>query len=714
MKLIEIKNNFAKLYYRPKDVKIYIADFLTINDGNQKIISQVISIESTSEEDTNCAVLKFTLNLSEKNEISSYNGYVPSLNAEVSKTNPVVLKNFFGKGDNNFRIGEFTINKQLDLYLNKKFFENFAYIQSDRLENTRKLVKHLADSINASLIIDADGSLDINAPMEFYLCENFKLPINFDTLNFIYENDLNGLTVEQKAVVQDIVLDIQEYLKTEESGGYIPFDTLLSVVDEIYKSEKSTGIILFRNKLLRYKQSNLFASNDAEFKALIDAVNNNGAVYLCIKEVSDNWKKETLKFVFESVKQKSNIFLAVEDSYIDKDLIIELKEKHFPVITSKYNLEASNQIKSYAKNMIMFAPNEVQRNYPTYNTFLSKLNPDEYIVSGEETFYTPIIAAPVPFGKPEQEITMEPAPVIPDFSKTKIDSIHMEEGTPVIDESVEENDETLENLENQSGEDDTQKKDISEEEKSENIVEQEENNISSVEDEIAKDVDVMFYSKGKAPVLEENEKDDITVEEVVEAQQQDFSSDEDGMFSDEDLDMLDELNEDEQERETSQTAQESSIIEADNEEMPVIQDELEPESKDDPEEFPYGSESEENLSDDFNSLDLEDAGDIIDLENITEENLQDVPEEIAVVETPVLETKNKVPNIPVYTTEYDEKLRDDETIKIAEGNIVYHQKYGRGVVEQIISYGKKTLCSIQFDNIGRRLLDPNLADLKQV
>ena len=82
-------------------------------------------------------------------------------------------------------------------------------------------------------------------------------------------------------------------------------------------------------------------------------------------------------------------------------------------------------------------------------------------------------------------------------------------------------------------------------------------------------------------------------------------------------------------------------------------------------------------------------------------------------EEPVEEQKPQAPNIPVYTTGMDENLRPDETIKVAEGNIVYHQKYGRGVVEQIITYGKKTLCSIQFDNVGRRLLDPNLADLKQ-
>ena len=71
-------------------------------------------------------------------------------------------------------------------------------------------------------------------------------------------------------------------------------------------------------------------------------------------------------------------------------------------------------------------------------------------------------------------------------------------------------------------------------------------------------------------------------------------------------------------------------------------------------------------------------------------------------------------SIPIYKTELDENNSDNENVKIAEGNIVYHEKYGRGVVEELFNYGKRTLCSIQFDNVGRRLLDPNLAELKQM
>ena len=95
MKLVEIKNSLAKLYYEPAANQLVISDFLTVDDGNKKLLSQVISIESTSKNDTNCAILKFSLDLNETDAFSAYSGYVPSLDANISKTDEQILKNIF-------------------------------------------------------------------------------------------------------------------------------------------------------------------------------------------------------------------------------------------------------------------------------------------------------------------------------------------------------------------------------------------------------------------------------------------------------------------------------------------------------------------------------------------------------------------------------------------------------------------------------------------
>ena len=79
----------------------------------------------------------------------------------------------------------------------------------------------------------------------------------------------------------------------------------------------------------------------------------------------------------------------------------------------------------------------------------------------------------------------------------------------------------------------------------------------------------------------------------------------------------------------------------------------------------------------------------------------------------ILETKNSsTPIVPVY----DADIPQEDMVKsdpIQQGDTVIHAKYGSGVVEKMIKYGNKTLFSINFDNIGRRLLDPTLTEIKK-
>ena len=94
------------------------------------------------------------------------------------------------------------------------------------------------------------------------------------------------------------------------------------------------------------------------------------------------------------------------------------------------------------------------------------------------------------------------------------------------------------------------------------------------------------------------------------------------------------------------------------------------------------------------------------------EEVNDFVQEVA-EEKEILETRNaSTPIVPVYGADIpaeDMVLSDD----IEQGDTVIHAKYGNGVVEKMIKYGTKTLYSINFDNVGRRLLDPTLTEIKK-
>ena len=77
--------------------------------------------------------------------------------------------------------------------------------------------------------------------------------------------------------------------------------------------------------------------------------------------------------------------------------------------------------------------------------------------------------------------------------------------------------------------------------------------------------------------------------------------------------------------------------------------------------------------------------------------------------------QDSIPVVPVYTPEEDEgeEISGDE-IGYNKGDTVSHPRYGQGVIEKIIKYGNKTLCSIAFENVGRRLLDPSISEFEKI
>ena len=88
-----------------------------------------------------------------------------------------------------------------------------------------------------------------------------------------------------------------------------------------------------------------------------------------------------------------------------------------------------------------------------------------------------------------------------------------------------------------------------------------------------------------------------------------------------------------------------------------------------------------------------------------------VPEE---EKAKALETKEAhTPIVPVYSAEIpDEDVVESDPIN--QGDRVEHPEFGRGIVEKIINYGDRTLCSVNFEQVGRRLLDPKISELKKL
>lgn len=669
MKLVEIKNSLAKLYYQPKESPLVLSDFVLVDDGNQKLLAQVISLKSTSQENTNCAILKFSLDISD-DSFSAYSGYTPALDAKAEKASADLVSTVFSNSPNSFCIGNLTGSDNIPLNVNASILDNFLYLQSDVLEERQsffeKVSQYNNDNKQKTVVLDFDNLTDYANVKVVDLCGDFKLPVSNEILDYIYENDLTGLTVEQKTIVQDIILEIRDYISTLETG-FIPFNTLLDVVNGVYESDKSTGIILLRNKLLKYQQLNIFASEPSEIISLTNAIEGNTVTVFNLSKAESNWQKEAVKFLLENVEEKLYLVANITDDNIDTKILetIYKQENIFPVVSSGYGCTMAQQLKSLAKNLVLFRPNEQQKSFASYNSFLSKLAPKEFIVSGETTFFTPLIVKEFcDVFELNKQVSVVP--------QAQVASDQITEVEPLAEiDSAEQESFLAEDVE------------------------------LSLEDEIAKDVDKMFY--GNSETVSENIEESGNLDEAVTESDLDML---DNMnFAD--TDVIEELSLDLEEPEPTVSNEQA----VDFSEIDILSDDVPVENL----ELVAGQEQQEAVvNNEENLLDLVDDSE--ELPGFSELNPHE--EDTFLVDSssqsvsPVTNIQKQESSIPVYKPEIESE--SISSVKITVGNIVYHEKFGKGVVEEIFQHGNKVFCAIIFDKVGRRLLDPNVADIKQV
>ncbi len=187
---------------------------------------------------------------------------------------------------------------------------------------------------------------------------------------------------------------------------------------------------------------------------------------------------------------------------------------------------------------------------------------------------------------------------------------------------------------------------------------------------------------------EEQNDEDINIdEEIVKDVDKVFTTRKEEEITDSDLDFIDELNNDSTDEDVLETN--DDILEELTESSDDILEEL---SEDTPEEITEEIQEDSGI--------IEQDAPIEDYQPIEEAG-------------EILETRNaSTPMVPVYSADIpQEDLVMSDPIE--QGDLVTHAKYGNGVVEKMIKYGSKTLYSINFDNVGRRLLDPTLTEIKK-
>lgn len=688
MKVLEIKNNLVKIAYDVKD-NLSLSSFVIIEDVNTPYVAQVVNVKA--DVTANYAIVKLLFTFNEEGILKNYNGTIPSLKASVTVLPSNELLDIIPI-EQPIIMGQLA-QQNVQLKVDKTIFDNNLLVCSNNLENTSVLLNNIIKQLKEKIVIfDTDGQFDWEDKIVFG--KDFRLPLNYDTINFIYDNELDDVDATSKAIIQDIFIEVQEYTKTLPEG-YLPFETFLNVVDQQYRETQITQLILLKNKLLKYRDLNVFAETLKDVLSLSIAIDKSDITVIDISDMTPELQKLILSYTYDVMNSSGSdiySFVKTDNSNSDKKLLKKFlaRSNVYTTIICSHAYKYLSEIKEAAQNLILFAPLTLQHDFASYNTYLNKLNQDEFIIYGAHTQNIPLIVELDDITIPEEE---QPEEQEEEKTETEIPVQETAETTPAAETEIE-----VEQPVQQPSMPEIEYPDITIDE----IPAQTEDVTS--DDTVLVSVDENIQIVNEIPPVQNILEDEVIEETAAEEPENTDISPTENTVEDEPQITLEEPEID--------YSVEDIDIEENFGEPQIIEnnDELVEQVAKDVDKVLYEKLPEEEL--------LIDEQDILGADELTEDDLNLIDDlttndeqMTASQELPSFEEEEPVPVVPIYPAD-DIEQKDNRVLE--PGDRVSTPKYGEGVVEKMIKYGNKMLCSIEFPNIGRRLLDPAMSEITKL
>lgn len=673
MKLLEIKNNLVKLSYAETENPI-LGRFIILGSNEKSYVAQFVNLKSDTI--NNYAIAKLLFTFTPDGVVDNYDGSVPNMDSELSFLAAEELLNLLPI-ETPVKIGNLAQQDEmlsLDISVFERNFTIFVEKDSNKKTFISNCVRQLFQMKEKSVIVDTCNLFEDYPKIVF--SKDFKLPLNSKMIDYIFEYELAEVDAPTKAVIQDIFYAVQQYIDTLDFK-FLPIDNFVDVVANQYKDIQMPELALLKNKLLKYRDANVFANTKEEVLAFKERLNEKNCSIIDIKDINEPLQKEVMSFIHQALTEYEKyiyFFAPLTDNNSDKKLLKQfINNNHvFTTILVSSSYKYAQELKQHAQNILLFTPNDINHDFAAYNTFLNKLNSDECIAFGKLTQGIPFI---VDMSDLDLDLTLEDVlgdkyqfvPISDNMQLVKTDEYGNK--TPVnLAPELTQDDVVQSTQEEQTLEYAPMQEEISDFSQEETVIDEE---IPQIEESgIINEPAIELPQES----VEDNNKN--IVEPVSNILDDESISEEDQGLTEDDLE-LDPLPE---------------------------QEDLQSFDEEDLTDEPLDEDSTALTEDDLNFID---DNQIAQPSSMYEEQEPEITDDYQ--ESPYIE--EQTPVVPVYPAEQEPT---EESGDFQQGDSVTHPRYGRGVVEKIIKYGNKTLCSISFENVGRRLLDPTISELKKL
>jgi len=598
-----------KILFNPSSESLLIGDLVKIiNKDGTGIIGQAINIESVDSKDhNNIAKIKILFSLTSQKAWIEWIGNIPSKESRIEKVLVDELLFHINSSNNQplIPLGSLPLYNDAPNYVNSSKLKQptviFCDKQTQRIDLSLCLSQAVINLLSKVIILDFRGEYpNIPGAVRLEIGKDLKLPLNSHGIDLIYQKTLSDISIESKAIIENIFMEVQDYADSCELG-YIPFSSFREVVEDQHKNSDITELIILKNSLAKLDKQGIYANDTFEIEALKLYIEKCNLVIVDFSKVNTIWHKTFVESIINSnTINQQNFFLLFEagNNNIDSELIDKLFVQGYQsginsIVSIGYNSQFANNIMAVSKNMIFCPPGNNVEFLSGLNILINKLNHSEILIYGDISGRIPIFA---------------------NINKNIVANSPVQNIQPVQQSQ-------------------NQPKNLN------NLVESYVHHVNTENAVIENRNTAVQPNKNDNAVKADDEIENF------EFYQEDF--------------------------------------EADIQQAPSNTQEIINQQQNDPEEeIPYEPEEQFSSSQQVN------------------------------YDNSIQEINNSNSDIPIYSAN-DEANSDFVENDFQEGDVVVHQRYGRGVIKKIIGYGNKFLFSINFDNFGKKLLDPELAIIEK-
>ena len=737
MKVANTLNNTIRILFNPKLEPFKLFDFLMVKSDGSKYIAQIIEIyDDKFDASQNVAKIKLFYQINQNNEVMPYDNFTPNKECEIIKVKQEEIENFINQDKKTFIFGT-NIKSSTALNLQYDFFENNAVVLADKVENANSVTFNLAKNLSTDknvVIIDQTGVLEYEDAKKIKAGKNFRMPLNYSTIDYVFNKCLADASLEFQAIGGEIISEIKRFAKKQENE-FIPFNHLTRVLIQQYKATPYPELKLLLVRLKKYQMDEVFAKTKADKENLFKTIEKNPITILDLSSIEPFWQKAYLEYITSDIEKDIFLIARINDEHFDSDLINKIynKKKNIKFVPNvSYNYKRLPSVMQHCKNYILM-PSLFQRaDFLDANFALSNLISQGCVVFGENTDNFLYLACDyeldvqakrknykkIALTLVEQEQDMEhklgqkgdyfenkAKEELSDDQKLmqELSDLNASQRQGVIEEEyietneaeefeeIEEVKEDFDVIENPEVQEVSPALQVSNED--DDLIfhneAQKEVNVEQVENDLVfkKDVEEDLPRPtvpSQQQTIEKEDIDEIFKEELIQEEQIDISDEELDFFQMA-QDSQDEYEEEEQEvaEEQSQVTQESKEEEEEKEE-----------------EIDLGEIADNSIDENFEE--------IINAKKQQNPQMINVDENMQINED-VLTNATQKENLPIFK---DEEEVQGDSIIYEVGNSVVHQQYGRGTVVKTIQHDDRQLLQIEFEQAGKKLLDPKIAGIE--